>query len=336
MKPKLLIVELWGLGDLVIATPFLQAAREKFQVTLVAKPYAMDLRERFWPEVEVIPFVAPWTAFQGKYRLWKWPWRETARLGRRLARMRFDVGLSARWDPRDHFVLRAVRVRKRLGFPRLRSQMFLTHPQEKPAPRDHRYEYWRVLGQALELKLPSPGNIALPASRRSGEVLVHTGAGQPIRVWPLERYQALITKLRAAKHQVILACDPDQRDWWLRAGETEVATPHTVNELLGLIDQAGVFIGNDSGPGHLAAFCGVPTFSIFGPQLPEWFAPMHPEGICLEGKPCPYRPCSDYCRFPQPRCLWEITEAEAWRAVESFVGQHLGPLSNNEQTSSLQ
>ena len=26
MKPKLLVVELWGLGDLVIATPFLQAA----------------------------------------------------------------------------------------------------------------------------------------------------------------------------------------------------------------------------------------------------------------------------------------------------------------------
>jgi len=80
LKPKLLIFELWGLGDLVIATPFLQAAREKYQVTLVAKPYAVELGARFWPEVEVIPFVASWTAFQGKYRLWKWPWRETVRL----------------------------------------------------------------------------------------------------------------------------------------------------------------------------------------------------------------------------------------------------------------
>ena len=51
---------------------------------------------------------APWTAFQGKYWLWNWPWRETARLWRRLAKVRFDVGLSARWDPRDHFVLRGV------------------------------------------------------------------------------------------------------------------------------------------------------------------------------------------------------------------------------------
>ena len=38
LKPKLFINELWGLGDLVIATPFLRAASEKFDVTLLAKP----------------------------------------------------------------------------------------------------------------------------------------------------------------------------------------------------------------------------------------------------------------------------------------------------------
>jgi len=319
MKPKLLIIELWGLGDLVIATPFLQAARERFQVTLVAKPYAVDLGARFWPEVTVIPYVAPWTAFQGKYRLWKWPWRETARLWRRLSRSRFDVGLSARWDPRDHFMLRAVRVRKRLGFPRLRSQIFLTHSQEKPDPRDHRYEYWRVMGQALDLPLPHRTAPSPAATWKQGDILVHTGAGQPIRVWPLDRYQGLITRLRKAGYGVTVACDPDQRDWWLRAGESNVATPQTVAELLGLLDRAGSFLGNDSGPGHLAALCGVPTFSFFGPQLPEWFAPLHPSGVCMEGKPCPYKPCSDYCRFPTSRCLWDISETEAWSHVESFV-----------------
>src|SRR5436309_3136442 len=67
VKPKLLIVELWGLGDLVIATPFLRAAAEEFDVTLVAKPFARDLQARFWPQVNVLTFVAPWTAFKGKY-----------------------------------------------------------------------------------------------------------------------------------------------------------------------------------------------------------------------------------------------------------------------------
>lgn len=325
MKPKLLIIELWGLGDLAIATPFLRAASKRYAVTLLAKPYALDLQARLWPGVEVLPFVAPWTAFEGKYQLWQWPWREMLRLCRQVALRRFDAGLSARWDPRDHFLLWGARVRTRYGFPRLHSQALLTHPQTKPAPRDHRYEYWRVLARALELPLPPRDAIPMPQERANGTVLLHSGAGQPVRVWPLGRYRHLVQWLREKKYRVVVACDPDQRDWWLRAGETDVVTPRTVHDLVSLIDKAGVFIGNDSGPGHLAAVCGVPTFSFFGPQLPEWFAPLHPATICLEGKPCPYKPCSDYCRFSLPRCLSEMSEAEAWVHVEPFVAQHLGP-----------
>ena len=79
-KPRLLVMELWGMGDLVIATPFLRAASERFEVTLVCKPAWKDLQGRFWPEVNVIPFLAPWTAFTGKYRLHRWPWRDLWRL----------------------------------------------------------------------------------------------------------------------------------------------------------------------------------------------------------------------------------------------------------------
>jgi heptosyltransferase-2 len=285
MKPTLLIIELWGLGDLVIATPFLRAASERYAVTLLAKPYAQDLQARLWPGVEVLPFTAPWTAFTGKYRFWQWPWRKMLRLRRQVARRRFDVGLSARWDPRDHLLLRGAHVRTRYGFPRLHSQTLLTHPQTKPNPRDHRYEYWRVLAHALDLPLPQRDAIPMPRERADGTVFLHSGAGQPVRVWPLGRYRNLVQWLREKKYRVVVACDPDQRNWWLRAGETGVVTPRTVHELVSLIDEAGVFIGNDSGPGHLAAFCGVPTFSFFGPQLPEWFAPLHPATICLEGKP---------------------------------------------------
>ena len=111
---------MWGMGDLVIATPFLQAVSQKYNVTLLAKPYAFDLQRRFWPEVRVMPFIAPWTAFRGKYRLFEWPWRELFRL-RRLAAERMEIGLSARWDPRDHFLLKALRVRRRLGPHRCRT-----------------------------------------------------------------------------------------------------------------------------------------------------------------------------------------------------------------------
>jgi len=318
-KPRLLVVELWGLGDLVISTPFLCAAAEKYEVTVLAKPYANDLQARFWPGVTVVPFTAPWTAFTGKYRLYAWPWREIFHVRKSIGMAGFDVGLSARWDPRDHFLLSVFGARARLGFPRLGSRIFLTKALQRPDPRMHRYENWRVLGGELGLKLPAREKIPLPAARMRGEILIHSGAGQPVRVWPLERYRRLAARLRKKGYAVQIACDPEQRDWWLRTGEAGVATPQTVTELLALTDRAGVFVGNDSGPGHLAAFCGLPTFTIFGPQLPEWFAPLHPASAWLEGKACPYKPCSDYCRFPLPLCLEGMTEEEVWARLDEFL-----------------
>jgi len=317
-KSSLLVLELWGLGDLVIASPFLQAASERYAVTLLAKPYAKDLHQRFWPAVQVQPFVAPWTSFRRKYRIYAWPWIEMLRL-RRSSLGRFDIGLSGRWDPRDHLLLHLLGVKRRLGFSRLRSRVFLTDPLPRPEPTAHRYEYWRTLGRALGLELPPRERLPLGMPSGRSEILVHTGAGQAIRVWPLERYARIIQRLRQQGSAVQIACDPDQRAWWLEMGETEVATPRTVAELMNLIDRAFIVMGNDSGPSHLAALCGVPTFTVFGPQLPEWFAPLHPLGETIEGKPCPYKPCSDYCRFPVPYCMIDNTEEEVWQRVEQFL-----------------
>ena len=326
LKPKLLVVELWGLGDLIIATPFLQAASQKFEVTLLAKPYSVDLQQRFWPGVKVVPFVAPWTAFRQshKYRLWAWPWGKMSRLRNELAAQRFDVGLSARWgDPRDHVLLWLIRAKIRLGFPHFGSGISLTRRLARPEPQAHHYESWRVMAQALGLEVPAREALDLPQLRPDGEVLFHTGAGQPVRVWPLERYQKLVARLRQRNYRVQVACDPDQRDWWVAVGEKNLASPRTVTELFALADRAGAFIGNDSGPGHLAAFCGVPTFTLFGPQMPEWFAPLHPGSEWLEGKACPYKPCSDYCRFPTPCCMVNTGEEEVWALVEAFLARNL-------------
>jgi len=323
VKPKLLIIELWGLGDLAIATPFLRRACEQFDVTLLAKPFALDLRSRFWPEVKVIPFNAPWTAFNRKYHLLSWPWGKMFLVWRKLLHERFDVALSARWDPRDHFLLRLSGATSRLGFPRTGSQIFLTNPLASPDHAAHRYENWRVIAQSLGLELEQREKLHFPSRRENRVVLIHTGAAQAVRVWPLERYHQLAQKLRQRGATVKILCNPEQKGWWADAGEPDVTAPESVSDLLQCMDAARVFIGNDSGPGHLAAFCGIPTFTFFGPQVVEWFVPLHPDAEAVEGKACPYKPCSDYCRFSVPHCLWNITEAEVWPRLEKFVDRHL-------------
>lgn len=325
MKPKLLIIELWQLGDLAIATPFLQKASEQFDVTLLAKPFALDLKARFWPEVTVIPFYAPWTTFEfgKKYQLFSWPWKKMFSAWKKLYAERFDVALSARWDPRDHFLMQLTGSRARLGFPRAGSRIFLTHPLASPKPGSHRYENWLTIARSLNLNLDPREKLHVPTPRDGRFVVIHTGAAQLVRVWPLERYKLVMEKLRARGETVKILCNPEQKDWWSNAGEMDVVAPQSVSELLRCVEGAGVFIGNDSGPGHVAALCGIPTFTFFGDQLPEWWVPFRPAAEFMEGKACPYKPCSDYCRFPTPHCLWNITEAEAWPRVKKFVERHL-------------
>ena len=322
MKPRLLVLEFWGLGDLVIATPFLRAASERFEVTLVAKPFAEELRPRLWPDIKIESFNAPWTAFRGKYQLWRWPWLEILRLRHRLIADKFDFAVSARWDPRDHFVLKTSGAAQRLGFSRLNSDRYLTRNLARPGPLAHHYEYWRAAGHALGLNLPGRQELTAAPRPHQSVALIHSGARLPARVWPLENFQRIAAQLRQKKIAVQLACDPDQLAWWQSRGENP-ACPRTVAELLTHIDRAGIFIGNCSGPGHLAAICGAPTFTLYGPSMPEWFVPLHPAAEIFEGKACPYKPCSDYCRFEKPFCLHDLKAEDVWPRVETFAAKHL-------------
>lgn len=323
MKPKLLIIELWGLGDLVIATPFIRAAAEKFDITLLAKPYALELQTRLWPDIQIIPFEAPWTAFTKKYRLWRWPWRELLRVRDSLAKCRFDYGLSARWDPRDHVLLQLFDVKNRLGFPRLRSDMLLTQPLPRPGPLAHHFDYWRTAAEALGVAVPERPRLALPARKKEGAVImVHSGARLPARIWPVEQFHGLVQRLRAAGYVVQVACDSNQLSVWQALGENSVNCPRSVSELLMMIDRAQCFIGNCSGPGHLAAISGLPTFTIFGPSMHEWFLPLHPQAEWMEGKACPYKPCADYCRFSRPFCIQDLPVDAVWERVAPFAARH--------------
>lgn len=309
------------MGDLVLATPFLRAAAPRFEVTLLARPIALELRPRLWEGVEVIPFDFPWTAFRGKYALQRWPWGGLASLMRQLRSRRFDAGVSARWDPRDHFLLLLTGASRRAGFPRLGSGLFLTEKLALPPPQAHRYENWRVLGRHLGLELP-PQKEAVVSVEGRGGVLIHSGAAQLTRVWPLERFEFLAGQLRRSGYSVEVACDAGQRDWWKARGE-EVRTPATISELMVILDGVGLFVGNDSGPGHLAGILGIPTFTLFGNQLPSRFAPLHPQAEWMEGSHCEFKPCHDACRFARPECLFSIDQEAAWLKLKFFAAKHL-------------
>lgn len=296
---RLLALELWGLGDLALAMPFLHEASRQAAVTLLAKPHAAPLLQRFAPAVQLLTLDAPWTVFRGKYRLLRWPWRELRATLRELRRRQFDTAVSARPDPREHLLLRLTGTNERLGFARAGSGLLLS--RALPPPKfPHRAEHWQQLAHSLGWTWPASSPLV---PRPGRHVVIHTGAGQAVREWPRDRFETLATKLRTAGWRVTLL-DNSLRD---------------LNTLLDTLATADRFIGNDSGPGHLAALLGVPTFTLFGPQLPELFAPRHPQAAWIEGAPCAFKPCSDYCHFATPHCIRDLEESRVWTRLQPWL-----------------
>lgn len=303
--PSLLVTELWGLGDLALALPFLHTATSHARVFLLAKPHAAPLLRRFAPQVTLVPLTAPWTSFSGKYRLHRWPWHAlAASVGavRRLGPP--ELGVSARPDPRDHLLLTAAGARRRLGFARAGSGLLLTDSLPPPQ-RVHRSAYWDALASALDW--PQPASVANPEKPPQGQphLVIHTGAGHAVRQWPRDRYEQIAGRVRGLGWRVTVLDD----------------SLADLDTLLATLATADRFLGNDSGPGHLAALLGVPTFTVFGPQLPERFAPVHPRAAWVDGAACPHKPCFDACRFAEPHCLLGTSTETVWLAVSNWLSR---------------
>ena len=292
------MTELWGLGDLALAMPFLRTATQHAKVTLLAKPQAAALLQHFAPEVELVPLVAPWTAFRGKYRLHRWPWRTLRQTIRTLRHHPYTHAISARPDPREHAFLKLTGAEKLVGFPHAGSQ-FLVNEKILPPLDPHRAACWQYLAGYFGWTMAPAQNHARPGR----QIVIHTGAAQAVRRWPLERYTKIADQLRQ-KGWTVTIIDEDHGD---------------LDALIKTLSSADRFIGNDSGPGHIAALLGVPTFTIFGSQLSENFAPQHPQSTWVDGAPCPYKPCSDYCRFPVTHCLHNITATDVWSRLQAWL-----------------
>ncbi|MBN2083599.1 MAG: glycosyltransferase family 9 protein [Anaerolineales bacterium] len=120
-----------------------------------------------------------------------------------------------------------------------------------------------------------------PRSGRSRRIAMSPGSGGRDKRWPLERFLEAALLLRSRGYSMELVLGPAEGDLEarLRGGLPEgilLRKPPTLIELARLLDSCTGFIGNDSAPGHLAAFLGVPTAVVFGRSDPERWKPFGP------------------------------------------------------------
>jgi asparagine synthase (glutamine-hydrolysing) len=169
----------------------------------------------------------------------------------------------------------------------------------------------------------------LAARGLSGKPLIglNPGAFSPSRRWPIEKWKALVGLLLEKYPSALLVVTGS-------AGEKELAASLKISErvfpaaglystresaaLYALMD---VFITNDTGPMHLAAAVGTKTVCIFGPGDHWRFSPSVPaERLRVLRKDVPgcEVPCYKF-DCANPACLAAVTPADALAAAAELL-----------------
>jgi len=162
-------------------------------------------------------------------------------------------------------------------------------------------------------------------------VALHPGASKAPRAWHAERFADLAQRLRRRiGARFVLLAGPGEEEVVRRVrsglGDADSLGPRDAPGLLqaaALLARCRLFVGNDSGPMHLAAALDVPTLGLFGPGRPRNTGPRgRPGRVETIGRDYPCSPCrQDFFHecapapSMKPFCLEEIGVDEVERAA---------------------
>jgi ADP-heptose:LPS heptosyltransferase len=124
---------------------------------------------------------------------------------------------------------------------------------------------------------PAPRVVPDPTLAFPRTIVLAPGAGSTAKVWPgFDALAALLTAQGIAWRFLVGPDDPPRPGAW---------TGLTLAEVAALASQSAVWVGNDSGPTHLAAAAGARVVALFGPTDPAVWAPPGAAILGFESPP---------------------------------------------------
>jgi ADP-heptose:LPS heptosyltransferase len=307
---KILVIEPWNIGDVVLVTPMLRALRMRYpesEICILAKSHARDLLDRSGLVDEVIVSDLPWTADKNKYRVSGSVMKEMRRLVRVLRGRHFDVTLDARMDIRSNLLASMTGAAHRIGYDIGGGGWLLTRTLASDRDGSHKIDDWLDLLDLLDgtaargqlyaaRRQPPPalvvGEDECLAAReylskagagRSPTIGYHPGGSHAGKRWPRERFQELISELSASlggSHIVFLGPNEHDASAWPGA----IVSRPSLRQLMAQIACCDVLVCNDSGPMHVADALGVPVVAIFEVGNPQWYGPSGPRATVISGE----------------------------------------------------
>lgn len=350
--PRILVVRLGSMGDILHALPAVASLRRTFPVAVIG--WAVE--QRWTPLLSAPDAIAgprgpqkPLIDVVHRFDTLAWrtapfsdeTWREAAAAIRDLRRGNYDLAIDFQGAFKSALLAQLSRAARRIGF---------AQPREKPATLFYTHQVFargrHVVEQNLSLaaetvvgtskRWQADMSFPLPQDRQAERAcqrelrdrglqefgILNPGAGWGAKRWPAERYAEVAHALCAAGLRAVVNFGPGEEELAKTvetgSGGAAVAIPSSLGELIAFTRQARLFVGGDTGPMHLAAALGVPVVALFGPTDPARNGPFSRQSIVLRSPIS--RTTSSHRRQPDEGLL-QITASEVINAARALLGE---------------
>jgi ADP-heptose:LPS heptosyltransferase len=260
------VLRLRSLGDCVLTTPaleILKRARPDLRVTVMVEG---RFRAVFEGNPDVDAIIPP--SLQS------------------LRAEKPDLCLNFHGGARSAWLTAASGARYRAGFAHFRHQFVynlripraqqILHVERKVHTAEHLASAMFWLG-ASRIEVPRAQLVCAPA-RPEPIAVIHPVAATPQKTWHAAGFIAVADHLRAQRIEPVFIGAPGDDLRAFNAYRTQVGP---LSELKSLLSSASLFIGNDSGPAHMAAAFGLPAIVVFSDSDPEIWAPWRTQSQVL-------------------------------------------------------
>ena len=308
----ILVTEYHRIGDVLLINEALLTIKKTFpksKLILICNDSAISLARELKIADEVLAIHVPWTN-------WDWSiskWLSTRKFAKKLRRREIDLAFDFKGDLRNSWFLWHTCPKLSFGYHTTGGRCFFTH-SFKMNYKLHQSNRARELISKAGVEYTAP---QFPELRfnRNGFIVFHIGSSDKNKSWPIKNW-VMLAELLNGKHQIAIVQTTGSAYLKNVLKYKNINVENFEGDLVQFknwLKTQYCLVGVDSMAGHLAAYVGIPVFTIFGSNDPELTRPISSVGEVIK----PDKVCNhdrNHWRFCQ-KCLRTISPKKVAEAI---------------------
>ena len=309
---KILVTEYHRIGDVLIINNALLAIKKTFpdaKLILICNELAADLAKELKIADEVIPIHVPWTD-------WEWSvskFINARSFAKNLRKENIDLAFDFKGDLRNSWFLWHTCPKLSFGYNTTGGGYFFTHSFKMNYKRHQSIRAVELVAKAgcdfSEL------HSTIERKNKNGDIVLHISSSDKNKAWPIKNWADLV-ELLISKYQITLVKTAESTHLEKILKIRNINVGMFEGDLVKFkywLENQYCLVGVDSMAGHLAAYVGIPVFTIFGSNEPELTRPISKNSEVIK----PDEACSHkriHWRFCQ-KCLGSISPKKVAEAI---------------------